>query len=133
MRLSPNIKFLVALGTIAPLLGILFSGAFMAAVTLGLWDLWAQYLPVRTTESFGWSAALAVGAVFSALHFILVIFYIAHIITNRAAPGLGRILFAVGIFLVPGVVMAVYFLLYILPEQPAPWALKASRLDRDPT
>jgi len=123
MRLSPNLKFLVALATIAPLVGIFFSVAFMGAVTLGLWDLWAQYLPVRTTESIGWSAALAVGAAFSALHFILVVFYLAHIVTNHAAPGLGRILFAVGIFLVPGIVMALYFLLYILPEKPPPWAL----------
>ena len=123
MRLSPNLKFLVALATIAPLFGIFFSVAFMGAVTLGLWDLWAQYLPVRTTESIGWSAALAVGAVLAALHFFLVVFYLAHIVTNRAAPGLGRILFAVGIFLVPGIFMAAYSLLYILPEQPPPWAL----------
>lgn len=131
MRLSPNLKLLLALATIAPLFGIFFSGAFMTAVALGLWDLWAKYLPVRTTESIGWSAALAVGAVFSALHFILVVFYIAHIITNHAAPGLGRIVFAVGIFLVPVAVMVVYFLLYILPEEPPAWALKTSRLERN--
>lgn len=123
MRLSPNLKFLVGLGTIAPLFGIFFSVAFMGAVTLGLWDLWDQYLPVRTTEAIGWSAVLALGAVLAALHFILVVFYLAHIVTNHAAPGLGRILFAIGIFLVPVAVMAVYFLLYILPEEPPAWAL----------
>ena len=133
MRLSPNLKFLVALATIAPLAGILFSGAFMAAVAVGLWDHWAKYLPMQAVESIGWSGLFVLGAVLSALHFILVVFYISHIITNHAAPGLGRILFAVGIFLVPGVVMAVYFLLYILPEEPPPWALNTSRLERDTT
>ena len=130
MRLSPNLMFLVGLGTIAPLLGIFFSVAFMGVVNLGLWDLWAQYLPVRTTESIGWSGLFVLGAVLATLHFILVVFYLSHIITNHAAPGLGRILFAVGIVLVPGAVMALYFLLYILPEEPPPWALKTSRLRR---
>jgi len=133
MRLSPNLKLLVALATIAPLVGIFSSGAFMATVAVSLWDHWAKYLPMRTVESIGWSGVLVLGAVFAALHFILVVFYISHIITNHAAPGLGRILFAVGLFLLPGVVMAVYFLLYILPEEPHPWALKASRLEREAT
>jgi hypothetical protein len=132
MRLSPNLKFQVALATIAPLGGIFFSGAFMAAVALGLWDPWAGYIPVRTAESIGWSGLVVLGAVFAALHFILVVFYISHIITNHAVPGLARILFVVGTFLVPVVVMAVYFFIYILPEEPRPWALKASRLERDP-
>ncbi len=133
MRLSPKLKFLVALATIAPLFGFFSSAVFMAAVTNGLWDRWARFFPAQLTESVGWSVLLATGAVFAALHLILVAFYLLHLVTNHAAPVLVRLLFAVGFVLVPILIMAFYFSLYILPEQPPAWALKAPRFERETT
>ncbi len=131
MRLSPIARILIGLATVAPSLVLLLPGAFMALVALGVWDPVAKFLlahvPSHTLESISWSAALALGSVLAALHIALVVFYISHIITNQSAPSIVRAGFAVSLLIIPPVAMTAYWFIYVLPEKPPLWALKASR------
>lgn len=130
MRLSPFVRTLVGLATIAPLLMMLLPGAFMVVVALGIWDHVDQFLlahlPLKTIESIGWSALLILGYVVVAIHVALVVFYICHIITNRSAPRDVRIVFAITLFVIPTVGMALYWFIYIFLEKPPTWALKTA-------
>jgi len=125
--LPPALKIVVALATLAPLAVMFIPGAFMVLVAIGLWDIVAPYLDLHTLESLGWSILLPMSGVFVVLHAALVVFYLWHIITNNPAPGAGRILFALGVLIMPLVAMPLYFGTYILPQNPPEWALKATR------
>jgi hypothetical protein len=125
--LPPALKIAVAFATLAPLAAMFIPGAFMVLVAMGLWDKMAPYLDPQTVESLGWSILLPMSGVFVVLHAALVVFYLWHIITNNPAPGAGRILFALGLFIIPWVAMPLYLGIYILPLNPPEWALKATR------
>ena len=129
MRLRPILRILIGLATAAPFLMLLLPVAFMALVAIGLWDPAAQFLvaQIPTLESIGWNAALALGSLFTVLNFALVVFYLSHIITNQSAPGIVRVGFAVGFLIIPFVAMTAYWFIYVLPEKPPTWALKASK------
>ena len=127
MSLSPTLKIVVTLATLAPLAAILIPLIFMVFVAIGLWDKVAPYLDPQTVESLGWSILLPLSGVSVVLHAALVGFYLWHIITNNPAPGAGRILFALGLFIIPLVAMPLYFGIYILPQNPPEGALKATR------
>jgi hypothetical protein len=135
MRLHPILRILIGLATAAPFLILLLPVAFMALVAIGLWDPAAQFLVAKipTLESIGWNAALALGFLFTVLNFALVVFYLSHIITNQSAPGIVRVGFAVSILIIPFVAMTAYWFLYVLPEKPPTWALKASKPFPDTT
>jgi hypothetical protein len=131
MRLRPILRILIGLATVAPFLMMLLPVAFMTFVAIGLWDPAAQFLltqvPSRTLESIGWNVALALGFLFTVLNIVLVVFYLSHIITNQSAPGAVRVGFAVSLLIIPFVAMTAYWFIYVLPEKPPTWALKASR------
>ncbi len=109
----------------------------MTFVAIGLWDPAAQFLltqvPSRPLESIGWNVALALGFLFTVLNFAIVVFYLSHIITNQSAPGIVRVGFAVSLLIIPFVAMTAYWFIYVLPEKPPTWALKASRPIPGPT
>ena len=137
MRLHAILRILIGLATAAPFLMMLLPVGFMAFVAIGLWDPASQFLlakiPSRTLESIGWNAALALGSLFTVVNFALVVFYLSHIITNHPAPGILRVGFAVSILIIPFVAMTAYWFLYVLPEKPPTWALKASKPFPDTT
>ena len=60
------------------------------------------------------------------LHFILIPFYIIHIIKNNEGSELYRILLCIGLFFMPWLAVPFYFFIYIWPNQPPIWALNAS-------
>jgi hypothetical protein len=53
----------------------------------------------------------------------LKIFYLAHVILNRAGNDGLRVMFGILIFLFSFIAMPVYYFIYILPENPPSWAL----------
>ena len=62
-------------------------------------------------------------AISSFLNIGLVIFYIFHIILNRAGTDVARILLGIGILFFGFVGMPIYYFIYILPKSPPQWAL----------
>ena len=129
MRLSPIVRVLVGLGTVAPSLMMLLPVAFMALLSVGLWGPVERFLlahfPSPTLESIGWNAVLLLGLIHASLRLALLVFYIWHIITNQAAPDIVRVGFAVGLLVIPLVAMTAYWFIYVLPNKPPIWALKA--------
>lgn len=53
----------------------------------------------------------------------LMVFYIAHIIKNKAASEIVLILLGVGLYFMPFFAMPAYYLIYILPNEPPAWAM----------
>lgn len=53
----------------------------------------------------------------------LMVFYIAHIIKNKAASEILLILLGVGLYFLPFFAMPAYYLIYILPNEPPDWAM----------
>lgn len=54
----------------------------------------------------------------------LMIFYIIHIVKNKAGAEVYRILTAIGLYFLPFFAMPFYYLVYIWPEEPPEWALE---------
>ena len=129
MRLRPTLRILIGLATAAPFLMMLLPVAFMALVAIGLWDPAERFLHAHfpTMESTGWNALLLLGSALVSLRLVLLVFYLWHIITNQSAPGIVRVGFAVSFLIIPFVAMTAYWFIYILPEKPPTWALKASK------
>jgi hypothetical protein len=48
----------------------------------------------------------------------LQVFYWSHIILNKTASDVGKILFGLGCFMFPWLTMPIYFFMYVLPEPP---------------
>ena len=118
MSLSPTLKKVVTLATLAPLAAIFIPVVFMAFVAMGLWDKVAPYLDSQATETFAWSALLAMSFVLTVLRASLVVFYLCHIITNGSAPAALRALFALSLFLIPLLAIPLYCCVYVLPQKP---------------
>jgi len=53
----------------------------------------------------------------------MMIFYIAHIVKNKAASEVLLILLGAGLYFLPFVAMPAYYLIYILPTDPPDWAM----------
>jgi len=58
------------------------------------------------------------------LHFILIPFYIIHLVKNESGRELYRILLGIGLFFLSWLAMPFYFFLYVWPNRPPSWALK---------
>ena len=113
---------------------------------IGLFSLWVAIIPflavvtvfsyipiVMTTEQslpielpfafYGFMIMMFLLTISSFLQMCLSVFYLTHIILNKKGIEILRILFGVGTFLLPYVVLPVYYFIYILPENPPEWAL----------
>jgi hypothetical protein len=117
VTLPRTVKALVLAATLAPFLAFLLPGAFMLAVSLGLWDYLAPLVDARL-EVLAWNLVLALGGVFVALHLSLTVFYLWHIGRNRLLPAPLRIMSVPAIILAPLVFMPIYCILYVLPSAP---------------
>lgn len=53
----------------------------------------------------------------------MLVFYIAHIMKNKAASEVLLILLGAGIYFLPFFAMPAYYLIYILPNEPPDWAI----------
>jgi hypothetical protein len=60
------------------------------------------------------------------LHFVLLPFYLIHVIKNTTASETVRIILGVGMFFAGFIAMPIYYYLYIWREQPPEWALERS-------
>lgn len=56
------------------------------------------------------------------IHIGLQIFYLVHIILNKAGNDVVRIILGVGLFIFSVIAMPIYYFVYILPENPPQWA-----------
>ena len=54
-------------------------------------------------------------------------FYLAHVIKNKAASDVLRIIFGVGVFYLPFIAMPFYYFVYVWPDSPPAWALETNR------
>ena len=54
-------------------------------------------------------------------------FYLAHIIKNKTANDVLRIIFGVGAFYMPFLAMPFYYFVYIWPASPPEWALETNK------
>jgi len=61
-------------------------------------------------------------------------FYLAHVIKNKTASDVLRIVFGIGVFYMPFIAMPLYYFVYIWPDSPPEWALEITRrrLDLNP-
>jgi hypothetical protein len=113
--LPRTVKTVVLAVTLAPFLAFFLLGAFMLAVSLGLWEYSNSLIDARL-NALAWNLALMLGAGFGALHLSLTIFYTWHISTNRRMPLPLRIFAIPAVILAPLLSMPVYCVLCILPE-----------------
>jgi hypothetical protein len=60
------------------------------------------------------------------LQFVLIPFYLIHVIKNVTASETFRILLGVGLFFLPFVAMPAYYYLYIWLDQPPVWAIEGN-------
>ncbi len=123
MRISKPIKILIGLLTagvlILPVI-IFLSMQVTTFKTLALFDSLApsyNFLLVITR------LILFIPICWFFLLIGLGIFYLIHIYANKSGNVFIRVLFAVGMFILPFFVMVVYYFVYILPENPSAWAL----------
>ncbi|HUI88254.1 MAG TPA: hypothetical protein VLX61_05970 [Anaerolineales bacterium] len=54
-------------------------------------------------------------------------FYLAHIIKNKLASDVVRIIFGIGAFYMPIIAMPFYYFVYIWPDTPPQWALESNK------
>jgi len=124
MRLSKGMKIVVGLGTAAHILVPFIIGIMVVLAAL------IMPLAVLASERSGEPPALLFafpfimfGVVFPLqcvlipLTFLLIAFYLAHIIKNTTASDTTRIVLAIGMVFMPYVAMPVYYLLHVWPEQ----------------
>jgi hypothetical protein len=54
-------------------------------------------------------------------------FYLAHVIKNKTASDVLRIVFGIGVFYMPFIAMPLYYFVYIWPDSPPEWALEINK------
>jgi len=54
-------------------------------------------------------------------------FYLAHVIKNTQASDVLRIMFGIGVFYMPVIMMPLYYFIYIWPDSPPEWAVEANK------
>lgn len=69
----------------------------------------------------------------SVLHICLQAFYLVHLILNKSGSDVVRAILGVGIIVLPFLAMAVYYFVYILPDNPPQWALTTNLSQAPPT
>jgi hypothetical protein len=57
------------------------------------------------------------------LQFVLMAFYLVHVIKNTNASETVRIILGIGCFFLPFIAMPIYYYLYIWREEPPEWAV----------
>ncbi|HPD40701.1 MAG TPA: hypothetical protein PLD43_03990, partial [Anaerolineae bacterium] len=70
---------------------------------------------------FGISMFIAIGG--SLFRLVLQLFYLSHIILNRAGNDTARVLLGIGCVVLPLVALPFTYFLYVLPQRPPEWAL----------
>lgn len=127
MKLSKPVKILIGAGTGAYVLFplLLFFIWLLAVFTVLVTSNYQGEPPPIFFVLF--SLMFPVICLVNLLHLVLVSFYIIHMIKNDAANETLRVLLALGLFFLPWLAMPLYFLIYILPNQPPEWALIATK------
>ncbi|HOV47424.1 MAG: hypothetical protein KBH71_02380 [Anaerolineae bacterium] len=70
---------------------------------------------------FGIYMFIAIGG--SLFRLVLQLFYLSHIILNRAGNDTARVLLGIGCVVLPLVALPFTYFLYVLPQRPPEWAL----------
>jgi len=126
MKLSNPVKILVGIATawicIYPLLFL--SVWFMMATQMGLFGRVMSAEPPMFMTPF--LAIFPVHCFTILLQFVMMAFYLIHVIKNNAAAEVIRIILGVGVFFLPYVAMPVYYVLYIWMDTPPAWAAAPS-------
>lgn len=80
--------------------------------------------PFGVWQAFSFPLFFALICLFNFLYYGLIIYYLAHLVKNRSGSEVWRIVLAAGFLIFPMLALPIYYLLYILPEQPPAWALQ---------
>ena len=118
MKLSKTLKVIVGIITaittlwpfVLPKVWVLFLFVSLAS------------LDVQSSQSFAILFALflivPLMVVVSFVQIALPAFYWSHIILNKSAPDATRIMFGIGVFILPWVALPLYYFVHVLPEKP---------------
>lgn len=117
MKLNQPIKILVGLGTIWMLLYPLVFVAFILFVPLIPLELEIN-LSYLFFNVFGMLIILSLP-----IQIGLMLFYLIHVIKNKTASEVVRIILGIGLFLMPVIAMPVYYFTYIWRDSPPDWAI----------
>jgi hypothetical protein len=126
MKLNSQVKILIGLATAGyALFPVLLIPLWLIAVLfagLGVNSYQNEPPPIFFFFFFGMFPLIIL---VNMLHFILIPFYLVHVIKNRPGREMYRILLGIGLFFLPWLAMPLYFLLYVWPDRPPKWALDA--------
>lgn len=75
-------------------------------------------------QSFLFLLFIVLVCLFNLMYYGLIIYYLAHLVKNRSGSEVWRIVLGAGFLILPWLALPVYYLVYILPEQPPDWALQ---------
>ncbi len=123
MKLSKPIKIIIGLLTAYVMISpFIYIGIwFYAIFSMNTMDY--NYFPDVSTLSTGILPIFFLITCSAFLHIGIQIFYIAHVILNKAGGDIIRVILGIGMFLFAFLAMPVYFFIFILPENPPTWAL----------
>lgn len=123
MQLGKPVKILVGLGTLwLSVYPLLFLAVWLfMALGMGL----LANIPSQTEPPFFMFPFFAIFPLHCftiLLQFVLMAFYLIHVIKNTTAAETVKIILGVGCFFMPFIAMPVYFYIYIWLETPPAWA-----------
>ena len=124
MTLTKPIKLLVGLATLwLALYPLLFFVVWLFFV-FGTMGLSSERIPENTMPVFMLPFFIIFPLHFLTilLYFVLMTFYLVHVIKNTIAAETVRVILGVGCFMMPYIAMPIYYYLYIWLPQPPAWA-----------
>lgn len=126
MQLNKPLKILVGLGTLwLSIYPLLFLAVWLfMAMGMGFF----VNAPSQTEPPFfilPFFAIFPLHCLTILLQFVLMAFYLIHVIKNTKADETVKIILGVGCFFIPFIAMPVYFYVYIWLDTPPTWALRS--------
>ena len=127
MQVSKPVKVLVGLGTAWTLF---YPVLFLVAgiLTVLMTEEMANTMPEMAIP-FSFMALASLHCLTMLVSVALMGFYLYHIIRNTIAPDVIRIIFAIGIFFIPFIVMPLYYYVFIWRDEPPEWILGRGKPD----
>ncbi len=126
MKLSKPVKIVVAAGTAWIILYLIFALLRWASALTGIGFLRDLEAPISAVILSLFFVGLQWFTII--VHLALVGFYLVHIARNASASDELRVIFSMGIFVLPYLAMPVYYYLFIWRDQPPAWATKERTL-----
>ncbi len=124
MQINKTVKILVGLGTLwFSIYPFLFFAVWLSMFT-GMGVSFDAPVQEPSALMFPFFAIFPLHCFTMLLQFVLMAFYLIHVIKNTKASETVRIILGLGCFFMPFIAMPIYYYIYIWLETPPAWAIQ---------